>query len=782
MATDRTSPSRRKVFLVSVQARTVAKGFAMSTRGALCGPPRAPSERDDRSDSPLRQARRSVAAWAPAALALLLGVAGCSHKEARQPHDAPDAQLAPSHDFADLERAEDMRRAQDISDSVLTSDDPATRRRGARALARILDADDAPLLSMLADEDDETVAWAAYGLGESCRDQQDAHVRALAARLVSFDASDRQARPVDALRSLLRALGRCANFAAERTLAAWLARHRESTPFAEEAAYALADVGVARGSLVSETVDVLLDAAQGPPPLGAALYAFGRTDVGLGDRQKKRLGQLARDAVTRSGAYRIFAVRALARLGVDGVGDLTKVLTGPEHTPAERAEAARALAKLDPTGIAAMEEALGSLIPPAADSLSSGAMGILLAAIQGIPAGGAGSADAALRALASLPVAEDASAVERGRASVLRCGAAAKFAAWDSEPARACDLADGIAGKLARLEMLDRTDLRGASREAWVSLTRAAEPVRVREAAVALLQRHPEASDVAPAVLSEALGASQPGVVAIAAEVLNAHPERALGGAAPRRAAPRSSPGSLPADHPSREPFARVADALRTALARTWPEDRVEPTADLIDASIAVGLGGARAFARAACESANPSLRARAARALERAGDAAASCRTAILRDRPAPEVGHCLSKPVRVVFEADSARLGLRFDPVLAPVEATHLVALARSGFYDGATLHRPVPGTIAQLGDPDGDGYGGSGRLMRSETSPVAFGPLDVGVALSGRDTGSSQFFVALTRAPNLDGRYPWVGRADGDWEAIVDGDVVRSVRVEP
>jgi cyclophilin family peptidyl-prolyl cis-trans isomerase len=69
-----------------------------------------------------------------------------------------------------------------------------------------------------------------------------------------------------------------------------------------------------------------------------------------------------------------------------------------------------------------------------------------------------------------------------------------------------------------------------------------------------------------------------------------------------------------------------------------------------------------------------------------------------------------------------------------------------------------------------------------MRSETSPVAFGPLDVGVALSGRDTGSSQFFVALTRAPNLDGRYPWVGRADGDWEAIVDGDVVRSVRVEP
>ncbi|MGA2448454.1 MAG: peptidylprolyl isomerase [Polyangiaceae bacterium] len=681
--------------------------------------------------------------------------------------------------MGDLERAEDMRRAQDVPARVLSSDDPLLRRRATRALARILDADDSPLLAALADEDDETMAWSAYGLGESCREQQDSHVRALAARLVSLDPGERKGQSVDALRSVLRALGRCASVAAERTLAAWLARRRQTAAYAEEAAYALADTSVARGSLVPETVDVLLEAAQGPPPLDAALYAFGRTDVGMGARQKERLGQAVRDAITRPGPYRMFAVRALERLGTDGVGDLTRVLTGDEFTAAERAEAARALARLDQRGVDALERALGSLVPSSIDSLSAGTEGILLAMLQGIPVGGAGPADAALRALAGLSVGADAPAVQRSHASVLRCGAAAKFAAWDSEVARSCDLADGVRGKLARLDMLDRTALRGARREAWLSLMRAAEPVRVREAALALLGRHPEASDAAPTALSAALAAPEPGVVAVAAEILNAHPERAV---ASQRAATRSSPDSAALSRPRHETSARVLSALRAALARPWAEDLVEPTADLIEASLAVGLGGARESARAACESPNPSLRARVARALETVGEPAALCRAPTPRDRPAPEAGHCLSQPVRVLFDSDSGTLDIRFDPALAPVEATRLVALARSGFYGGAVLHRTVPGTIVQLGDPDADGYGGAGRLMRSETSPVPFGLFDVGVALSGRDTGSGQVFVALARSPNLDGRYPWVGRADGDWESIVDGDVVRSVRVEP
>jgi cyclophilin family peptidyl-prolyl cis-trans isomerase len=138
----------------------------------------------------------------------------------------------------------------------------------------------------------------------------------------------------------------------------------------------------------------------------------------------------------------------------------------------------------------------------------------------------------------------------------------------------------------------------------------------------------------------------------------------------------------------------------------------------------------------------------------------------------------------VRVVFDTDADATGplsIAFDPALAPVAATRFVSLARSGFYTGVTVHRVVPGFVVQFGDRGGDGYGGAGASLRCETSPAPFGALDVGVALAGRDTGSSQIFVALARLPHLDGEYAWVGRAEGNWDAVAGGDVIRAVRVE-
>ena len=150
-------------------------------------------------------------------------------------------------------------------------------------------------------------------------------------------------------------------------------------------------------------------------------------------------------------------------------------------------------------------------------------------------------------------------------------------------------------------------------------------------------------------------------------------------------------------------------------------------------------------------------------------------------RRTPHAELDHPLALATRVVFDTDGGTVGIRFDPALAPVAATRFVARARSGFYTGVVVHRVVPGFVVQLGDRGGDGYGGSGQSLRCETSPVPFGALDVGVALAGRDTGSSQFFVTLARQPHLDGQYAWVGKADGDWDGIAEGDVIRAVHVE-
>ena len=41
--------------------------------------------------------------------------------------------------------------------------------------------------------------------------------------------------------------------------------------------------------------------------------------------------------------------------------------------------------------------------------------------------------------------------------------------------------------------------------------------------------------------------------------------------------------------------------------------------------------------------------------------------------------------------------------------------------------------------------------------------------------------QIFVALARYPHLDGQFAWLGHADGDWDAVAEGDMVQAVRVE-
>jgi cyclophilin family peptidyl-prolyl cis-trans isomerase len=728
-----------------------------------------------------RRLRRSVTRLGSTAAVVFFGFAGCARAEERATHSAPDAGNSSLAAIARLELAADLRRAEAIGDDDLSGGDPLVRRAAARAFARILNGHDAPLIAALEDEDSETVAWAAFGLGESCRDDPDSHVRALALRLHSLAPPDGGTRPMEALRSVLRALGRCATVASERTLAAWLDLHLTCLPFAEEAAYALGELSVARGSLVSETVDVLLGAMASPAHLDAALYPFGRSDVGMGARQKDRLRQAARDALGRAGSSRIFAVGALMRLGADSVGDLSRILMGDSFDFAERSEAAHALATIEGPGIQALGQALAALQPVPAQPLTTDAMGMLLAVLDGIPRSGAAGVDAALQTLATIPTAPEASEAERTRASALRCAAAAKFAEWDSDVASGCDRMGGQAGKLARLAMLDHTELEGDRREAWIGLTRAPEPARVRETAISLIGRHPETWDAAPTLLSEALAASEPGIVQSAAEVIHSHPERAWLSPAPdRRRTRRQRHSAVVA--PAKTTPSPLPAALRAALERPWADDLVDPPATLIDVAMTLGLDDARTLAKAACGSPNFALRARAAKALAAAGENPAACREPVRRDRPEPEVGHSLAAPVRVRLETDSTTLVIRLDPAFAPVEATRIAALARARFFDRLVIHRAAPGLVAQFGDPAGDGYGGTGRLLRSEMSPVPFGELDVGIALLGRDTGSSQIFVSLSRAPHLDGRYPWIGHAEGDWEGVVEGEVIRSVTVEP
>jgi len=676
--------------------------------------------------------------------------------------------------IAAIARAEDRRRAKDIPADAQRSHDASLRRAAARARARILDADDAPLLRALEDDDDEVISWASYGLGESCKGHEVTHVRALASRLVS----SRRERPLR--QAMLRALGRCGGDASDETLRAWLRRGGDT---AEEAAYALGDVAALRGSLSTESSAALLDAAQSSPALPAALYPFGRTDGGAGDEFGPRLLAAARAAMGHQGPERIFAVRALGRSAEpDAAAELARVLDGDDFSPSERVEAAHGLSRLRKGGQAALADAIAPLVPERAEGLAGDGFGALMAAVEAVGDDPPRKATTALWAIARLNAPAGSPPALLRRASAARCAAAAKLArgALDSDLLLTCDVGDGEAGERARLAALDREPLARARRAVWLDLARSSHP-RVREAALDLVARHPELADTARTALAEALASSEPGIVAVAASMVQAHPDRVFALARSERLAALDPSAPPPTANPARELDPAVAKALAVAIGRPWSPDLVETRAALVDAALAAGLEQARAYADGACKDTNATVRARAAKALAAAGEKDARCPPPDVPGEPAAEIGHSLERAVRVVFDTDAGTLAVRFDPALAPIAVTRVVALARSGFYNHLEVHRVTPGFVVQFGDRGGDGYGGSGELLRSETAPVPFGPLDVGVALAGRDTGSSQIFVTLARYPHLDGQYPWIGRAEGDWNAVAEGDVVRAVRVE-
>jgi cyclophilin family peptidyl-prolyl cis-trans isomerase len=138
----------------------------------------------------------------------------------------------------------------------------------------------------------------------------------------------------------------------------------------------------------------------------------------------------------------------------------------------------------------------------------------------------------------------------------------------------------------------------------------------------------------------------------------------------------------------------------------------------------------------------------------------------------------------LRVETTAGTFTIDLTRAP--SPIAQAHLVALARARFFEGLAWHRIVPGFVAQTGDPRGDGYGGPGYTMPCEWSNLVYGRGTVGIALAGRDTGGSQWFVTTSPQPHLDGRYTVVGHiAEGPGgmdvvDALLPADTILRVEV--
>lgn len=138
---------------------------------------------------------------------------------------------------------------------------------------------------------------------------------------------------------------------------------------------------------------------------------------------------------------------------------------------------------------------------------------------------------------------------------------------------------------------------------------------------------------------------------------------------------------------------------------------------------------------------------------------------------------------PILVQMETDRGTIRIDVRADVAPKTARNFIGLLKKGFYDGLTFHRIVPGFVAQGGDPRGDGSGGAGHFIACEPNAMQYREGTVGMALSGLDTGSSQFFIALAPAPHLEGKYTAFAQVvDGMAVArsLQPGDHIRSLRI--
>ena len=689
----------------------------------------------------------------------------------------------------ELLQLEQRRDSSGISESDLSSRNVSVRRQATRALARIADERSAELLRRaLSDEDRSVVAWAAYGLGFTCRSREAATVRALAVRAATLAAMPRHGQvetnpagpTLDAEGAIANALARCATREAEITLRAWL---QGPTKRGERAALALGHLASRTGRLDDASIVALLDAAsRAKEPLEHALLAFTRLGA-LGDSVQSRLLEVAKAALETKGLRRALAVRALGRAGSQAVGVLGSIVGDGKFSSAERADAARELARLGDPGQTALSTALAKLAPRVADQkqLVSAAWPPLIAALDAIETPSRDNRDVLAR-IAELEVPEEAAPALRRRVSRLRCGAASLLAGTASLSARltACDVTkSGRIGALATLTVLDRGRLVGARYRRWKQLAEQSEDPVVRESALRLMPAHPEVRRPHETLVL-ALRAPADGVVATAAQVIAAYPDRASSDETSRSRANDS--GLRSGVQPLRSrPEASVVKALTEALGTKRPEDALGRRAALIDAAGALQLLSLKASLNEACQSPNATLREHAQKALRLMGERKRRCAEFAPRRKGPKELTRKLPKRPRLRVVTDAGTHLLHLDAALAPVAVARVVELARRGFYAETIVHRVVPGFVVQFGDPGGDGFGGAGEPPLScETAPVPFPGLGVGMALSGRDTGSSQLFVSLGRYPHLDGDYTLVGTADSSWGSVATGDVIRKVEV--
>jgi len=171
---------------------------------------------------------------------------------------------------------------------------------------------------------------------------------------------------------------------------------------------------------------------------------------------------------------------------------------------------------------------------------------------------------------------------------------------------------------------------------------------------------------------------------------------------------------------------------------------------------------------------------------LEAAGRPASDDRPPSSRvDLPPRAVALALGADIRLRVKLASSSGGgsfvVRLRGDAAPITAARILALARSGYYNGLSWHRVEHDFVIQGGSPDANEYVGYAQFFRDELGTVPHVRGTVGMSTRGHDTGDAQWFVNLKDNIRLGRDYTVFGEVV-DGMDVVDGileyDVIASI----
>jgi len=665
-----------------------------------------------------------------------------------------------------MDDAEDRRALVSEIAEIAQRADPEIRARAALAMGRIGDPAASPMLvDLLSDPSIEVRRSAAFAAGVLDASAPPDLVRAVLDRLAP-------AEDPGEIASLLDAVGRTGGAEAAARLADAVEDPRSAVR--ASAARALGLLGQRGIPVPDEAVSRIASLLEDPEEPVRFMAAFALYRIAEPSPGPAEAADALRRAASADGSaeVRAYAIRALARRGHLDETMLLEALEDADERVAATAASSLALLGDGPRcalGQVSLERAAARLSesPGLADGAFAHTARAALESVRGCdPASAIPDLGRRIEAALSGPDRPRSAGADRIRCLARLAAGSDDLALVSCAPERPWEGKRLLAWRLGRAAAT-------SGRKARVLIEMIAEPDdRVAAAAIDALNGS-ELPEAREAILTAARG-DRPIVVAAALDAVALDPasfEREPDG--PDGPDAGAAPGGA---------IGAAAAAIDRFAGSDWA------WAPLVSAAAALGALGDPAaeplLARLARDP-RPSVRGTALEAYRSVPGIDPPPLPPARPARPVPAAEKAAWRFARATAEVRTTRgtfvVRLRGDA--APAAVASFAELAAEGFFDGTEIHRVVPNFVVQAGDPTGTGLGDPGYALRCEVSPIPYERGTVGMALAGKDTGGSQFFVALSRQPHLDGRYTAFGEVVSGMDAvdlIEEGDRILGVSI--